>query len=225
VSHRVRFEGWAPIKDLMTEEQATALIDLLYRGENAEFILHGHLPEGMSLLRSKGLRGRHCLEFGLNRIHLVPQNILKYCRESRPVGGNRRCDDPRLGAGLVLAHELQHANQHLLHRQGEMFWGRKPFTKYLSWPHEREARQFADDNRSIVAATLGVELPKEMPELADVEATLEDIVTCFGELEEISIVDLREELRDAGLNNPVNIQRARERLLAAGVRVLSGSIS
>lgn len=221
--NEVTFEGWERMRSLVTEEQAKALVDILFKGEDQRFTLHGHLPENVSRAKSKGLGGQHRVELdGSHCIHVVPENIRSRCGKNGVVGGNRRVSDPRLGAGLVLAHELQHANQTLVHKPGSQFYG-KPFQPYLAQAAEREARAAADDNYSLVAATLGIELPRELPPTDTTEADLEDFVDCFSDLAEVHVKDLVEELRGWGMNNPENIRKARTMLNEVGVLVTSGS--
>lgn len=224
MAHTVQFEGWDRVRQLINEQQAKDLIDLLFRGEDGNFVLHGHLPDGISRKKSEGLAGRHLVEMdGTHRIHLVPENIRSRCAKEDTIGGNRKIKDPQLGAGLVLAHELQHANQSLIHKGNSSFWGRKAFQRYYSRACEREARGFADDNYALVAGTLGLQLPRGGLKVDHTEAELEDIWCCLSECDEVSLRDIVEELRESGLNNPENVRRTRERLDSAGVRVLSGS--
>lgn len=224
MAHRVQFEEWAEARRLISEEEVRALVDLLFRGEDASFTLHGCLPPGTSRAHRSGLGGRHTLEMdGVHTIHLVPENVRRRASRGGPIGGNRRIGDPRLAMGLVLAHELQHANQTLI-KHGDGFYG-KPFQTYQGRAAEREARQFADDNLDVVAGVLKIELPREGFVADATEADLDDLAECFCDLDSVHVRDIADELRADGMNNPENVRKVRERLEAMGVSIQSGSRS
>lgn len=222
--HAVTFEEWRDASSLLTEEQVRALIDLLYRGEDDRFVIYGCLPEGIRGPRRDSLGGMHQkLLDGRHCIHLVPKNIRSRASRGGAIGGNRKVSDPKLAIGLVLAHELQHANQTLNHKPGSSFYG-KPFQRYAAHACEREARQYADDNLGLVAGVLGISLPNGGFQ-TDNATELVDVIDCFLDLDEMPVADLILELKECGINNPENVRRCREKLQEYGVRVLSGSAS
>lgn len=216
--HVVTFEDdWT---GLLTQEQARALIDILYRGEDGHFIMQGCVPPTTPVKQRESIGGL-CSKMidGKYRIFVVDKNIRRRAAKTGVIGGNRRISDPKLAAGLVLAHEVQHANQSLLHRGSSSFYG-KPFQRYAAHACEREARGFADDNYGLVAGTLGISIPATDPTDAD----LDDLVDCFAELDEMHLRDLVDELRNWGLNNPEYVRRCREKLNDIGVNITSGSM-
>lgn len=224
MANEVTFEEFADLSSLLSEEQVRALIDILFRGEDARFLIRGCLPQGTRGARVTGLGGMHQRGLdGVHTIHVVPKNIRSRAIRGGAIGGNRKVSDPKLAAGLVLAHELQHANQTMNHKPGSSFYG-KPFQRYAAHACEREARQFADDNLSTVAGVLGISVPHGGYQQDDT-MELVDLVDCFLELDEIPLKDLIHELRECGMNNPENVRRCREKLQEYGVNVLSGSSS
>lgn len=215
MGHSVVFAEFDDFK-LLTYQEVVDLIDTFYRWDDAEFRIVGRDSH-------KGRRGSHIYN-GLERVHVITlsrPNIEAGVRAGQRMGGNGRAPNARIGAAMVLTHELQHANQSKLHSNNEIFYRTK---KYNKRPCEREARQFVDDNLATIAAVMGVDVPSVPKRRSAMEAQVDpvqEVAELLGECEEVSVGDIVDELRRAGLVNPQNVARTRQLLQERGVRILT----
>lgn len=201
--------------------QVKDLIDVLFRGDDRTVRIHSYMHE--SRLRKPTL-GLHMYSpfFREHDIYLAPEKIKSCFEEGRSPAGNKKAPDLKIAVGMVLAHELMHANQAIIHTgHPESFYGKKR-SRYRMRPCEREARAFADESIPVIAGVLGIELKKE--QLVDVpEDEVQLVAECLAETDEVSIQDIVEELRQSGLNNIVNLQKVKTLLESWDVSVCSSS--
>lgn len=199
------------------------------------FFRFSHVPGVAILLYGKtdGTDlGSHICSFDAHRIRVSPKKILPQVSAKSRCGGNKAAPNLRTGIAMVLCHELTHANQYHEHASadrhqdgkfyGVMASGRPiPFKHYMGRPCEVEARRTVDENMDVIHALLGKEVRRETvagPK-DDPMAEILGIVDGFSELKEVSVSDIRDELRLSNLNNPLNVQAAAEMLRKRGVRV------
>jgi len=165
----------------------------------------------------------HTITFNENKIKK------RYAKGLRIYGGNLKLDDisVSMAAALVLAHELQHANQSKLHRGNELFYGNlggydvkgKPRMKhYKGRACERDAREFVDGHLNEIFAYFNLPAPRRNKVyVADDTDELIEVANLLLECEEVSMDDVRDELRFSRILNPKNVQRMLEILRSHGV--------
>lgn len=214
--NQVFFEHYIPSEVLLTKREVLDLLDVLYRGTDT-FHIFGVMRSDRQRRPTLGLHVTSDF-FGGHEIYLAPQKIHDCFYRGLPTGGNRKAPNVRLAVGMVLAHEIQHANQTILHENHPASFYGKRRSRYRTRPCEREARQFADDSISIIAGVLGVELAKE-PVVAIPSDEVNLVAECLAEADEVSIQDIVEELRQSGLNNAVNVSRVKGMLAEWGVKL------
>lgn len=219
MANTVRVWNYNPNRGLISEQEIRDLVDVLFRGDRS-FHIHGVMHESRAKPRPNGRKtlGLHMFDVmtGEHDIYLDPSGIIETFEQGRPTGGNRIAPTPEMAMGMVLAHELQHANQTIVHSSHPAaFYGHKR-SRYRTRACEREARMFADDSVPLIAGVLGVEILKE--QLVEVPPDeLEFIADCLAETDEIVTADIVEELRHSGLNNAVNVSRIKVLLEDRGV--------
>lgn len=125
-------------------------IDLLYGGRPSLFTIH--VVPSLQVGKS-GVRGQHYVKDGIHNIDIFCAGIQQSMSARQPVGGNTTvASDLRHGVYLVLAHELRHGYQALIHGRGmvEIIKG-----KYLGRPAEIDARRHVDEHADAILAFLG----------------------------------------------------------------------
>lgn len=149
----------------------------------------------------------------------------------RDFGGNLKLPDINLkmAAALILAHELQHANQSKLHTGNELFYGvlggfdakGKPRMKhYKGRACERDAREFVDGHLNEIFAYFNLPLPRRNKILVAEDADeLVEVTDLLCECETISMDDVRDELRASKILNPRNVQRVFQILSERGIEI------
>lgn len=219
MANTVKVCNYNPNLGLLSEQEIRDLVDVLFRGGRS-FYVYGSMHEskakpGPSGRKTLGLHMFHTIT-DEHEIYLDPIGIIETFEMSRPTGGNRIAPTPEMAMGMVLAHEIQHANQTIVHStHPTAFYGRKR-SRYRTRACEREARMFADDSVPLIAGVLGVEMQKE--QLVEVPPDeLELLADCLAEADEITTVDIVEELRQSGLNNAVNVFKVKALLEDRGV--------
>jgi hypothetical protein len=206
-----KFYSWWDSGVKLTKEEVQDIVDLLFRGD-APFFIYGVMAKDAK----KGTRGRHEFLGNCHVVHLDGRAIVQDVSEGLPVGGTIYVPDPRLGTAMVLAHEVQHANQHLDHaRADKSFWGNKR-SRYMNRASERDARMFADQNMRVLAEILGIPLQREQENFETVGRALKPLWEILTETDEIiSRDDLLKEMRVLGIGD--------ERSYAAGLKMFEAS--
>jgi len=218
MANSISFFDWNSNDFLLSKQEVIDIIDVLFRGEET-FHIYGKMTRERQNRPTLGLHVSHALSPGLHEIYLAPEKIHGVCAFNRPTGGNRVAPHLKLAEAMVLAHEIQHANQSLNfdHTKQKSFYGDKK--RYRTRPCEMEARSFADDSVQQLAAILKIPLAHE--EIKTVpRSEIDLIVECLSEADEVSIRDIVEELRSSGLNNAVNVKSVSARLSEAGTKVV-----
>lgn len=216
----VQIHDYNPSRMFVTEQEIKDLVDLLFRGDRS-FHIHGVMHESRAKPNPSGRKtlGLHMYNVITEEhdIYLDPTGIIETFEQGRPTGGNIVAPTPEMAVGMVLAHEIQHANQTIVHSSHPTaFYGHKR-SRYRTRPAEREARIFADDNIQLIAAVLLVEIKQEDRLLEIPPDEFELLADCLAESDEITTLDIVEELRQSGLNNAANVFKMKELLQERGV--------
>jgi hypothetical protein len=159
------------------------------------------------------------------------KNIEKnYAKGRRDFGGNLVLPDidKRMAAALILAHELQHANQSKIYK-GQLFYGYlgglnekgKPRMKhYKGRACERDAREFVDGHINEIFAYFNLPPPRRNKVfVAEDPDEMVEIADLLCECPQISMDDVRDELRASRILNPKSVQRMLEILRIRGVEI------
>jgi hypothetical protein len=214
------------LSGVLSRAEARDLIDVLYRWDidrNCTFQLLGHIM--VEKKRGHHTCGQHSFQVYENR-HLIGLDLtqIEYCvKKKLAVGGSIKTPNMKICAGMVMAHEIQHANQvfhHARENRGSFYAQQK---KYYGRPCEREARAFADDNVEVVAGILNQPVPYGNRPVLGMVSYGPDILAIADDLEgirEVSLSDLREELRSSGCASPENIRILREEMELRGTIVV-----
>lgn len=191
-------------------------IELFYRWGDARFFVRTDE-------RERKFRGQHWFDGNCTHmITLVRKNIERDFQEGRAIGGNLRAPTLETTAGMVLAHELCHANQSLQHKRQERFYTTR---RYWDRACEREARLFADEHLEEICSYFAA--PFQMTRGSGMMATkgmaaggAAAVATLLRECPEVTMADVRDELRLAGILNPANVKAVLEELERSGTAVL-----
>jgi len=199
------------VENVLTSQEIRDIFETLFRGDhnsNPVIILINGLP--------KTLLGEHRLLLdGRNQIILDFSKINRtFSAGQKRMGGNRDCTSLRMAAGLVLAHETQHANQTLSHTGHEKFYSAH---RYKTRGCELEARRFADENREIVAQILGEVLSDERVkgDVQDSGQVADKVVAALKKCKKATVDDVVDQLKRLKANNPKNLDRALAAISAA----------
>lgn len=207
--NRVDFYSYNPLETLMSYTEVKDVIDSLFRGES-NFSIYGSMRHDRKNRPTLGLHVSGVL-FSGHEIYLAPHKIKACFERGSTCGGNRKAPNLKIAMGMVLAHEIQHANQSLIHEDHPSSFYGKERSRYRTRPCEREARSAADESIPILAGIFNIELFKEkIEEVPQDELYL--IAECLAEADEISTKDIVEELRFSGLNNGINVMKIKSLL-------------
>lgn len=220
MSHTVSFENILDVSLIISRKEISELIDLLYAGPDAEFIVVGDERP-----KRRGQRGLHQLVNGIHRISLSLGNIRQGVTDGTAIGGNFPTSNIKMGVALVLAHEIQHGNQSLSHDRAEGFFQKRGYRRR---PCEIDARAFVDANTDVISQFVGIDCSlrgtsRERTQMTSVSKEIELIADELSELEDLSVKDLVEELRACGLANPKNVELLRAAVTKNGTKVSSQS--
>ena len=222
--HNVTFEG---VPTLLTPEVICDFIDMFYNydtDKQTKWII--------SLDEKADFNGQHWYNPNVKEHHVVfcEKNIRKHFEKGRrDFGGNVKVPNLTVNtaAALVLAHELQHANQSKLHKGNELFYGylggfnsqgRPRMKNYKGRACERDAREFVDAHLNEIFAYFNLPPPRRNKVLVVNDSDeLADVANILCECPEISMDDVRNELRASNILNPKNVQRLLEILHDRGV--------
>lgn len=210
MAHAILFEDFSGF--ILSQGEVRDLIEMLYRWGDAKFVVR--TDEGEKKFRGQcksRMDGRYT-------ITLVRKNIERDFYQKMCVGGNIPAPTLKVAAALVLAHELQHANQHKIHAKNQSFWSAH---RYMNRACEREARQFADEKMGEICAYFGVSAPVRQRAAANGGQTEEAraIAELLGECSEVTMDDIREELRASKILNPANVAVVVRALREIGIEI------
>ncbi len=220
--HKITFSGWRnfEIFAAVTEEHANDLINILFDGPDASFMIsEGDDFGNVGSIETRGAHW-HKRDGYDHFIRLSYRTIERHFKKGVTMGGNRPADELSVGVMSVLAHEIAHANQMKMHpTKDAKFWGRK--SKYFGRPCEVAARRFADENEYIITSVLGLESePRRHVDNSDEErAILFDLADVLSEIDTLCVEDLIQELKGAGINSPKYAEE-----LACYIRMSGGNV-
>lgn len=209
--HRIAFAEDFGDFDLLSHKEIGELVDLFYRFEKTAWVFQKKMNH------KDALGEMAYVPFGIFRIALHQGRISRSFERGGQPGGNLPAASARAAAAMVLLHELQHCHQLRYHKFSDAFFTEH---RYRNQHCEQEARRYVDENLNEVHAYLGLPPPrrsrKAAPEPGDELAAVADLL---AECQEITIDDVREELRRSRILNPNNVQRLRGMLQERGIQV------
>jgi hypothetical protein len=223
--HELKFTNWDRVHKLVSEEATADFVEMFYRWPacNFEFVAFQSAHEWKNFFSEKKtnykLVGEHrYYGFGGHRISLIVDNLEKYFAKGSPLGGNVCSPSLQVSAAMVLAHELQHANQVKMHAASSAFYDDH---KYIDRACEREARNFADEKFGEICVYYGIETPlkKQVIRPTDEQSELEAIKDLLLECHSVTMDDVKDELRASKLLNPKNVKNIISDLRLAGVKI------
>jgi hypothetical protein len=230
-NHEITFDRFENMRDLLTEQAVRDFIEMFYRWGPTHFKIVGvrNATEARRYLdepKLKGaVRGVHQF-FPLSDRHmivLVRDSIIDGFKRSRHLGGNVIPPTLQAGAAMVLAHELQHANQHKIHKGDSGFFKEHA---YFDKATERDARAFADEKLDEICAYFGVPPPRRKPvERPPEESEVDDVIELLRDIPDVTMDDIREELRASKILNPKNVKKVVDILEGGGLVVMAASRS
>lgn len=225
--HNVHFDPSFNCFTLLNQDLVCDFIDMFYAYDdppNVKWIVKN--------VSNTDFNGQHL--FNPNtREHYITFNE-KNIRQSfdsghRRYGGNVSLPDIdlKMAAALVLTHELQHANQSKTHSGDKNFYGflgsftptGKPRMKhYKGRPCEVNAREFVDAHLNEVLAYFEKDGPRRSKKkIPNDERELLNVVDLLLECAELTLDDVRDELRSSRILNPKNVEIVIQRLRDRGV--------
>jgi hypothetical protein len=210
VAHSFRFTDYAGF--ILSEAQARDFVEMFYRWGDAKFNITTNEKERRwrGECRSDG--------FGGHTITLCRKNIVRDFNMKLSVGGNILAPTIECAAGMVLAHEIQHANQTKLHKFQEGFWKDH---RYWNRACERDARLFVDEHANEICAYFSAPPPmrRGIGGGGDQGGEVLAVADLLCECEAVSMDDVRDELRASKVLNPVNVAAVIARLRESGIEV------
>lgn len=220
MAHRIDITGILKMEGLLTKQSVIDTINLYYRWGDATFkvVCFDNVREMRAFHHDPKIkptvRGEHrwARSGNTHTISLVRLNIEKAWLEKNAAGGNVAPPSEQAAAIMVLMHEIQHANQTGLHAQtkSSTFWNERG---YRNRACEREARSFVDEHLDELCAYLGLPPIRDHRKVrGDVDQELEDIVDLLSECDEVTMDDVKEELRASKILNPRNVMEVMSRL-------------
>jgi hypothetical protein len=219
MANRVTFEAFGTFQSFISRAEVEDLIGVLYRGpEDKRFSVIGQLAPG-----TKKTTLANCVFLSYENTHVIRMDLRKISAAlgHGNMGGNRPAPTLRMALAMVLAHEIQHANQAVNpfnHRTSHS----KPFQSYHGRAQEIDARRSVDENIEVIARVMNEKAPYNAVKVAEVEpetVDLKPIVDDLCECETLTVEDLNEELRSIGASNPKNLQALRAKLEKKGVQI------
>jgi biotin operon repressor len=215
-----KFDGF-----ILSEEEVRDLVEMFYRWGDTRFVFTTDENE-------RAFRGECFSNWAGHTITLVRKNIVKAFENGKHCGGNLPAPTLKVAAASVVVHELQHANQYKLNSGQNKFYGKlgglrkdgKPrMQHYKNRACERDARNFADERMGEICAYFAVPFQKgpagtngsgQGAEVLNVAALLLDC-------EEVSMDDVRDELRASKALTPTNVRAVIEELKKNGLEISS----
>lgn len=214
---------------LLTQDEVVDLISTFYRWGPARFLIRTDEKERKFMGQCQSWPDMHT-------ITLCEKNIRREFGKKGRMGGSMVAPNLKVGAGMVLTHEIQHANQSKLHKGNNKFWGKlggitekgnERMQKYWYRACERDARGFVDEHVEEIYAyfdvsTEGLQTLRACGTIGDngrESGEVSEVIALFMEGTEVSMEDVKEELRQSGVLNPGNVQRVVKELREAGIEV------
>ena len=191
------------------------LIELLYRWGDSKFNIIFEQKD-----KKSGVRGRavwHSFE-NIHEVTLFVDTITKHFHEGKRLGGNQPAKTLKAAFAMVLAHELQHCNQKILHKNVDsaFYTGHR----YINLACEREARGFVDERLNEIHAYFGIENQSRSVNISqNDDEELSRVIDLLGECEFITTTDINDELRASKIMNPNNFMTIKNALVERGIEI------
>jgi len=213
MGHTITFHNPGAFQILSTDE-ITDLINFFYRWKDTKFRV-------VCDDNSRTRRGAH-LYMHPERMHQITLSAHAMSigfHSGLRMGGNGPAPSLRMGAAMVVAHELQHANQAGQHLANERFYTHRD---YNTRPCEREARSFVDSHMRELMTMVAPELLQvhiPVTAMCADQDGIGEVVGLFEGLSEVTVTDIRTELRLSGMNTVKNFEMVRDQLVGLGIRI------
>lgn len=215
--------SYKPMRSLLSENDVRDILEMFFRSPSGMFRIVGSLPKVRPTVR-----GQHTYypSSELHEIYLSRNVIERAFSQQSAMGGNFKLPTLRMAAVCVLVHEIQHANQAVVHGGKSTINRRVPFRRYMTRPCEMDARSFVDEHMEEIAAFCDYDLSQFKPERGEheegeISQEIQEIFDVLSLCEEgVSIRDLTEELRSSGINTPGNIRTLQNLLEDQGITVV-----
>jgi len=223
MAHRVDFTDF--VGSILTKEQIIDFIEMFYRWGDSSFEI---------VISKKGGKtcGNHIYHPWERRhvITLFPNALRNVIEKKLAIGGNHKFQDEKIGMAAVLSHELQHANQAAFHKHDSIFYGNtgaitpsgKPKKKnYQHRACEREARMFVDDHTNEIYAYFSAVPPMRRPVgvVGKDQDELLAVADLLCEVGEVTVDDVRDELRASKQLTPTNFAAVANMLKERGIQI------
>ena len=221
MAHTITFENFD--RFILSEAEVRDFIEMFYRWGDTKFLIRTDESE-------RTFRGECQSNWDGHVITLVRKNIEWDHARGRACGGNLVAPTVKSAAGMVLAHEIEHANQSKFHKNASKFYGKlgglnkkgQPrMQRYKYRACERDARQFADERLSEICSYFGTPFQTRQV-LSDGGNSPDEVLNVAALLQGVSaptMEDVRDELRASKILNPKNVQLVVEELKKRGVAV------
>ena len=223
MGHTVIFQKFDE-KFPLSQAEIVELIDLFYRWGDATFYVNHDIDK-------PGTRGQHHSDWaGHHYIALAKKAIHNSFKNKQPIGGNVIAPTLKVACACTLVHELMHANQVKFHK-GEMgFYGKMIGTNargnqrmkhYKGRACEREARAYVDEHINEICAFFAVEPLRPIATLGGRVGQDEvlSVADLLCECEEVSLDDIKDELRISHILNPSNFKTVMDVLKKKGFKI------
>jgi hypothetical protein len=215
MGHTIDFSQYDSVNGILKDKEISDIIELFFRWGDAKFRIITNEKE-------RKFMGSHRMGWdGVHEIMICNKKIKIEFASKKRTGGNLVAPTVQCAAAMVLVHELQHANQTKLHKQNERFYTSR---KYWDRACEREAREHVDNNMAEICAyfqapwqggrTPTMVSPKET--IGEAQAVAELLLECS----EVTMDDVRDELRASKILNPANVRLVIDFLKKNGVDII-----
>lgn len=212
MAHSLIFNGFHDF--ILSEDEIEDIVEMFYRWDDATFVFERDEQE-------KKFRGQHQSGFaGRHFITLSKKNIIRDFTAGKPIGSNYIAPTLKIAAAMVIAHELQHANQDKFHKGEKGFYGHKNGTtptgrerkqQYWNRACEREARSFVEEHMTEICAYFAVpyqngRIVGGVVAKADANREALAVAELLREGSTITMDDIKEELRISKILTPTNVK-------------------
>lgn len=216
MAHKIVFHDFQDFT-LLTQAQVRDMIEMFYRGGDTNFVIVAANPSKSSQLANAAYEAFS----NTHTITISEKRIRKHCTDGY-AGGDLPAPDIKTAAASILVHELQHANQNLLHKGNGLFYGNLGGTNAKGQPRmkhyrgracEREARAYADEKMNEICAYFGhPPVARRAENRTEDHAELDAVIDLLAEIDNPTMNDIKDELRASGLLRPNNVMIVKKEL-------------
>lgn len=207
----------------LSQKEIEQLVDLFYRwGDTKFFISHD--------ISKRGARGEHHHTWDGHFIALAKKAIHNSFEKKIAVGGTIVPPTLKVACACTLVHELMHANQVKFHAGEKGFYGKMNGVNAKGHPRmkhywgracEREARAYVDEHINEICAFFAVDPPRPTVSMGGRVGQDEvmSVADLLCECEEVTLEDIKDELRISKVLNPSNFKIVMEELKKRGFKI------